>query len=285
MVVAGAPVGVDWWGGAGGRPNGKNVAKLGGDSTMEAEAANDFASFSFWKFNTFFLSSNSSSVTCKEGPKRANDRPDDLTANEPNRNGRLGVELCDVFRSGQEPTPSKPGRRKKKQPTTMDGFGCQKKKKKPVGYRHRIDMSSPFWLAVELSRFLSSFGTRRTQSVWYIGWHFVRLVSRWWIESRVCEEGEKKTARLNQREKEEALLFGQTQPRSDLRELPGRIGMQPPLPSHPTQIERKGPPEKKKKSLPVTRIIILYRRTRVFGGKRNFLVALWTSTRTTEDEF
>jgi hypothetical protein len=24
------------------------------------------------------------------------------------------------------------------------GFGCQKKKKKPVGYRHRIDMSSPF---------------------------------------------------------------------------------------------------------------------------------------------
>jgi hypothetical protein len=53
-------------------------------------------------------------------------------------------------------------------------------------------MSSPFWLAVELSRFLSSFGTRRTQSVWYIGWHFVRLVSRWWIESRVCEEGEKK---------------------------------------------------------------------------------------------
>ena len=48
MVVAGPPTGVDWWGGAGGRPNGKNVAKLGGDSTMEAEAANDFASFFFF---------------------------------------------------------------------------------------------------------------------------------------------------------------------------------------------------------------------------------------------
>jgi hypothetical protein len=55
MVVAGPPTGVDWCGGAGGRPNGKKVAKLGGDSTMEAEAANVFASFLFYCFNTFLF--------------------------------------------------------------------------------------------------------------------------------------------------------------------------------------------------------------------------------------
>ena len=166
--------------------------------------ASFFFKLSFNTFLSFNRLSRPPEIPHLEGPKRANDQPDDLTVNEPNRNGRLSRSN---FVMSLDPAKIQPPqtRKKKKRTPTMEGFSCQKKNELVV-YRHRIDMSSPFWLGVELSRFLLL--SHRGHNQFRDGTLFV---SWWWIESRVCEGKPHVSSRKKIRG---GTLFGQTQPGS-----------------------------------------------------------------------